>query len=95
MILQIIRLKSSLSEEELVEKAREREPQFKAIPGLLQKYYVKTGTSGEFGGIYVWDSKESLQAFRASDLAASIPKAYQTIDAPDIETLDILFKLRD
>ena len=95
MILQIIRLKSSLSEEELLKKAREREPQFKAIPGLLQKYYVKMGNPGEFGGIYVWDSKESLQAYRASDLAASIPKAYKTIEAPDIETLDILFTLRD
>lgn len=95
MILQIIRLKSSFSEEELVKKAREREPQFKAIRGLLQKYYVKMGNPGEFGRIYVWDSKESLQAYRASDLAANIPKAYKTIEAPDIETLDILFALRD
>ena len=51
MILQIIRLKSNLPEEELLKKAKEREPHFKAIPGLLQKYYVKTSDTGEYGGI--------------------------------------------
>ncbi len=37
MILQKIRLKSNLPEDEILSKAREREAQFKAIPGLLQK----------------------------------------------------------
>ena len=95
MILQIIRLKSNLSEETLLNKAREREPQFKAIPGLLQKYYVKTNQPGQYGGIYVWDSAESLQAFRASDLAKSIPEAYEIVEAPNVELMDILFQLRD
>ena len=36
MIIQIIRLKSGLSEEELLEVANERKPRFEAIPGLLQ-----------------------------------------------------------
>ena len=95
MILQFIRLKSNLPEEELLRRAKEREPQFKAIPGLLQKYYVKTGTPGQYGGVYVWDSQESLQSFRQSDLAASIPEAYEIVEAPNIEILDILFQLRD
>ena len=46
MIIQIIKLKSNITEEELLRKAMEREPQFKSIPGLLQKYYVKIGESG-------------------------------------------------
>ena len=66
-----------------------------ALPGLLQKYYVKMDTPGQYGGIYVWDSRESLLAFRQSDLAASIPEAYEVVEAPDIEILDILFKLRE
>lgn len=41
MIIQIIKLKSALTEQELLEKAHERSPKFKAIPGLVQKYYVK------------------------------------------------------
>ncbi len=94
MILQIIRLKSNLPEDEILSRAKERESQFKAIPGLLQKYYVRMGEPGQYGGIYVWDSAESLQAFRASDLAASIPAAYEITEAPNIELLDILFQLR-
>ena len=60
MIIQIIKLKSDLSEEELLNKAREREPQFKAIPGLLQKYYVKLRQPGLYGGIYVWEFLQEI-----------------------------------
>jgi len=95
MIIQIIKLKSKLSEEELLKTAKERAPRFKAIPGLLQKYYVKLGQPNQFGGIYVWDSKESLQSYRESELAASIPRAYKLIEAPNIEIIDVLFQLRD
>lgn len=95
MILQIIKLKSNLHEEELLNKAKERAPQFKAIPGLVQKYYVKTGQPNEYGGIYVWDSTESLQSYRESDLAKSIPEAYEIIEAPIVEIMDILFQLRN
>ena len=95
MIVQIIKLKSNLPEEELLRRAKEREPQFKAIPGLLQKYYVKFGKSGQYGGIYVWDSPESLETYRMSDLAAGIPEAYKIVEAPDIEIMDVLFKLRE
>ena len=93
MILQIIKLKSDLPEDELLSRAKAREPQFQAIPGLLQKYYVKTGPS-QYGGIYVWDSPESLQSFRESELAKSIPQAYEIKEAPEIELMDVLFQLR-
>lgn len=95
MIIQIIKLKSSLSEEEVLKMAKDREPRFTAIPGLLQKYYVKLGGPNQYGGIYVWDSRASLAEFRKSDLAAGIPAAYKLIEAPNIEVLDVLFKLRD
>ncbi len=95
MILQIIKLKSSLPEKELLIRAKERQPQFEAIPGLLQKHYVKTGQPDQYGGIYIWDSQESLNAYRESDLAKSIPEAYEIIEAPDIEIMDILFQLRN
>jgi len=95
MIIQIIRLKSSLSGEELLQTARERAPRFEAIPGLLQKYYFRDQQKDQYGGIYIWDSVESLQAYKSSDLAASIPEAYEIIEPPAIELLDVLFQLRD
>ena len=82
MILQFIKLKSNLPEEELLSKAKERKPEFEAIPGLMQKYYVKMNEAGSYGGIYVWDSTESLKAFKESDLAKSIPQAYEVVEAP-------------
>ena len=95
MIVQIIKLKSDLPEEELLRRAKEREPQFKAIPGLLQKYYVKIDQNGQYGGVYIWDSTESLKAYRESDLAKSIPTAYEITEAPSIEMMDIFFQLRE
>ncbi len=95
MILQFVKLKSRLPEEELLKRAKERAPKFKAIPGLLQKYYVKMNEPGSYGGVYVWDTPESLQAFRASDLAKSIPQAYEVAEAPSIEIMNILFQLRN
>ena len=94
-IMQIVKLKTELSEEELLKVAKEREPQFKAISGIVQKYYVKLGSPGEYGGVYIWDSMESLEKFKKSELAATIPKAYKVVEAPSVEIVDIMFKLRE
>jgi len=94
MILQIIKLKSDLPEEKLLEKAKERESNFKTIPGLLQKYYVKTSNEGEYGGVYIWDSVQSLQRYQESDLAKSIPSAYAIKEAPNVELMDVIFQLK-
>lgn len=94
MIIQTIKFKSQLTEEEVMRIAKEREPQFQAISGLIQKYYIKQQQQDHYGGVYIWDSLESLNAYRASDLAASIPKAYGIIGAPDIEIMDLIFQLR-
>ena len=94
-IMQIIKLKSGLSEEDLLKKAKERESQFAAIPGIIQKYYIKLGAEGEFGGVYIWDSIESLKEFKESDLAKSIPQAYEVMEAPAVEIANVLFQLRD
>lgn len=95
MILQIVKLRTDLSEEELLEIAHDRAPQFRAIPGLIQKYYVRRDGPGAFAGVYLWDSQESLAAYRESDLAASIPDAYRVSEPPVIEVGEVLFPLRD
>ena len=95
MILQFVKLKSNLSEEEILNKANERMPEFSAIPGLLQKYYVRINDEGHYGGIYIWDSKESLATFKTSELAKSIPKAYEVVEAPNVDIMQILYQLRN
>lgn len=94
-VMLIVKAKTELSEEEFLKIAKERAPQFAAIPGLIQKYYIKTKNPGEYGGVYIWDSVESLNKYRESDLAATIAEAYKTVGPPSAEVIDILFELRE
>ena len=95
MIIQIVKFKTTLSEEELLAVAKERLPQFLSIRGLVQKYYVRGSGEDEYAGVYLWDSKESLETFRESGLAKSIPQAYKVVGNPVIDGGEVLFPLRD
>lgn len=95
MIIQIVKFETSLTEEEVIAVANERIDQFRAMPGLLQKYYVKLQRPNSYGGVYVWESMESLAAFRETDLAKTIPQAYRVKGEPEIEIMQGLFPLRE
>jgi heme-degrading monooxygenase HmoA len=75
MIIQIVSLRSTLTDAEVVELMAERSSDFAKVPGLLQKYYGRT-PEGEYVGIYFFDSEESLDNYRESDLSTSIAAAY-------------------
>lgn len=93
-LIQIVRFKTTLSEEALLRVAKEREPMFRAITGIVQKYYIKLGEN-EYGGVYIWDSKTSFDDYKKSKLAATIAEAYQVTGQPKIEVMEILFNLRE
>lgn len=95
MIVQIITLKSELPENELLEIAQERSERFKELPGLIQKYYLRLDEPGMYRGIYIWDSKKSMMAFKQSELAATIPTAYKIQGKPDVKISNLLFQLRE
>jgi len=94
-VMFIVRLKTKLTEEELIRRAKERAPQFRALDGLIQKYYIKTKNPGEFGGVYIWDSMESFEKYKESDLVKSIAASYEVTEAPTTELIDLMFELRD
>jgi heme-degrading monooxygenase HmoA len=94
MIIQTVKFKSDLSDVEVRRIMENRAPQFRALPGLLQKFYVREADSGEYSGIYIWDGEESLRSFRSSELARSIPAAYRVVGQPRVETFEVLFPLR-
>jgi len=52
--------------------------------------YVRENSTGQVGGIYVFDSKENLEAFRNSDLAKSIGEAYKFLEPPTIRALEVV-----
>ena len=93
-VLMIVRFKTSLPPEELERRYKERLPQFRALPGLLQKYYLHGPSSDEWGGVYLWDSREALDRYMASDLRKSIAETYQVVGTPRMETTDVIDTLR-
>ena len=94
MIIQTVKFNSMLSEAEVQRVMEERAPQFRAIPGLLQKYYLRDIQTGEVGAVYIWDSEESFRAYRQSDLARTIAGAYKAVGQPRVEIFETIMTLR-
>jgi hypothetical protein len=90
-----VRFRSSLTLHEIEDIADERAPEFEALSGLIQKYYLVDSASGEIAGLYLWDSPEALTEYRDSDLRASIADAYHAEGEPDIEVYKVIKVLRD
>jgi len=90
-----IRFKSSLSFDQATKVVEERAPEFEAITGLQQKYYLQDEVSGEYAGLYLWESPEALAEYRDSELRASIAKAYQAQGEPDVEVYRVFKVLRN
>ncbi len=90
-----VRLKSDLSFDEIAEIMEQRAPDFEALPGLIQKYYLHDPVSGEYGGLYLWESPEALAAYRESELRTSIAAAYKATGEPDIEIYRVVRALRE
>jgi len=91
----LVRFKSRLTLDEVMNVVEERAPEFQALQGLQQKYYLQDAVSGEYGGLYLWESQDALTAYRESELRASIAKAYQVEGEPRVEVYRIVKTLRD
>ena len=89
-----VRMKSKLTHDEIVQIMNERAPEFRALEGLEQKYYLHDPATGEYGGFYVWRSLDDVVQYRESDLAASIAAAYQGVAAPQVSVYEIVMPLR-
>lgn len=81
----LVRFSSPLSLEEVRKVVDERIDQFRALAGLTQKYYLQDTATGEYAGLYLWESPEALDDFRESELRKTIAQAYQAEGDPRIE----------
>jgi len=93
MLIQTVKFESTLPENEVLRIADERTEGYRAVPGLVQKYYTKLGPN-RWGGVLIWESQEALDAFRATELSKTIPTAYGIKGAPSVEVLEIFEVLR-
>ena len=90
-----VRFRSKLPFDEVMKIAEERAPEFRALTGLQQKYYLQDAATEEYAGLYLWESQEALTAYRESELRASIAKAYQAEGKPRVEVYRVVKTLRD
>lgn len=88
-----VRARSDLDVAELDRRLLERKPRFLEVPGLLQKIYGRDPATGAVCGIYFFESREALAAFRESELAKTIPTAYEVVEFR-AEAFDLLYPLR-
>ena len=65
-----------------------------ALSGLKQKYYLQDIATGEYAGLYVWETIQAFEEFRKSELRASIANAYQAHGEPNIKVYKVLKVLR-
>jgi hypothetical protein len=87
-----VRIKSELDAQEFDRRLLERRPRFLEVHGLVQKIYGRDDVTGEVCGIYLFESKEALVAFRETELARTIPTAYEAVDVRR-EVYDVLYPL--
>jgi hypothetical protein len=93
MLVQIVRFNSTLSAADVQAMYEARADRYRTVPGLLQKYYLSFA-NGEHGAVYLWASAEALARFRESDLARSIPEAYQVRGTPEVQVAEVALVLR-
>jgi hypothetical protein len=88
-----VRVRTDLDPEELERRLLERRPRFREVPGLVQKIYGRDPDSGDVCGIYFFESEDALAAYRESELAKTIPTAYEAVDVRR-EVYEVLYPLR-
>jgi hypothetical protein len=87
-----VRVRSDLDSQELERRVLERRPRFREVPGLVQKIYGRDESTGEMCGIYFFEDREALDAFRETDLAKTIPSAYEAVEVRP-EIYEVLYPL--
>jgi hypothetical protein len=88
-----VRATSDLEANDLERRLLERRPRFLEVPGLLQKIYGRDKSTGAVCGIYFFESQTALDAFRETELAKTIPTAYEVVEFRP-EVYELLYPLR-
>ncbi len=95
VLMLLVRFRSALPPDDVRQVMEERAPEFRALQGLQQKYYLQDAVTGEYAGLYLWESQDTFNAYRDSELRATIAEAYQAEGEPRIEVYRVISALRD
>jgi hypothetical protein len=57
MHILLVKFHSGLSHDKVARNLEERLPLFRAVPGLIQKYYARETATGDYVGVYLFESE--------------------------------------
>ena len=61
-----------ISEEQYRALCDELAPNWSELPGLLAKVWLANGPSGTYGGVYLWESRQAFETYKASELFRAV-----------------------
>lgn len=79
-----------ISEGEYIDIATQLAPRFAAVPGLLAKIWLESPESGVYGSVYLWDDKEAMDRFVATNLFEATNPAFANFVSEDFSVLENL-----
>lgn len=70
MHVQIINfhLAASASEQDYRNHAESIAPAFAGLPGLLSKTWLANSETNTYGGVYLWNDREAMEAYKHTDI---------------------------
>lgn len=95
MIVQIVRFKSELTEEEVMRMYNKRVSRYRELKGLKQKIYLKYPETGEYGAVYLWETESALKEFRESELGQTISTSYKIQGSPESRIAEVVMMLHN
>ena len=89
-----VKFNSTLTGEQLLNVCLEDAETFRAVPGLVQKYYITEDSTGALSGFF--QTKAARTVFWTSELAKAIPARYGVIpETLRVEQYDMTVVLND
>jgi heme-degrading monooxygenase HmoA len=89
MIASFVRFKSPepLHKKELIAMFESRRPAFEGMSGLIAKSFWIEETVGEFGGFYIWESRDIAESAHDAEWEERAVKAYGL--RPNVRFLEV------
>lgn len=90
MYIRIVTFSLTISREDYLAVTEQAAPAFLSWPGLLSKHWLADDTTGRYGGVYVFASKEAADASRETELFSGMASnpAFTDMDVVEYDVLE-------
>ena len=90
MHIQVINFELNIPHADYIGGATEVAPVFSNMPGLISKHWLGDEQNHIYGGVYLWESKEACEAYKAGPVFADVMSndMYKNQKSTDYGVLD-------